>query len=405
MKNNIHIIKVEDNKNTIDPSASKQKDKNNLYLKPEIDFSVLYNAYDNSFLIGGIIDKVAQMASSWWRSINDSKNKDKLDVILQQIDLEFVFSNLLVYGNCFLEFQASQDKKHVWVYNIIATDVDIQKTSDGYWYKIDNVVMPKENIFHTKRISLRNKYYWDCIFSKCVPQVSLLAKIDRMIEKYFDRWLIKAKMFMDTLWALDKEEREVLKALIQDQMRWLENSYSTAIIPTDIKELSLQDDLDFDKVINLRNALIKSIAIATNIPYDLLVSDNSNRSTAEVAKELVEIIISPLQIRFVQQLRSYLVTFMWLPRDEADKIDLIDIDTSVKIDDMRVWTWYKNSGIITANEARTNMWYEAIEGWDTLDTRPQPTLQDQSNFDNMIEKRYIDNNLLDLKKYYDKKGN
>ena len=73
-----------------------------------------------------------------------------------------------------------------------------------------------------------------------------------------------------------------------------------------------------------------------NIPYDLLESDNSNRSSSEVAFEMLnKTIIKPLQQTFVRQIKEQLRPIF---NDMVDRIALIEPDTKNQKEEMEVWT-------------------------------------------------------------------
>jgi hypothetical protein len=50
---------------------------------------------------------------------------------------------------------------------------------------------------------------------------------------------------------------------------------------------------------------MKAIAIALNMPYDLLVTENSNRATSEISNEhFNKHVVKPLQQQFIRQLKA-----------------------------------------------------------------------------------------------------
>ncbi|USN55032.1 MAG: hypothetical protein H6765_11465 [Candidatus Peribacteria bacterium] len=58
-------------------------------------------------------------------------------------------------------------------------------------------------------------------------------------------------------------------------------------------------------MLQYRIDLIKAICVALNMPYDMLISDNSNRATSEVSQEnFNRHVVKPLQEQFVKQLRK-----------------------------------------------------------------------------------------------------
>lgn len=80
--------------------------------------------------------------------------------------------------------------------------------------------------------------------------------------------------------------------------------------------------------------LIKSIAIALNVPYDMLISDSSNRATSEVSMEVFNMhIVKPLQEHFVKQLRKALRPYFG---NLVNVIELKSIDTRNQKEEMEI---------------------------------------------------------------------
>lgn len=405
MKNNLVIIKKAE---VTKPLATQQKDGKILYAYPEISYSLLKKTMENSFIIFWIIQKLAQLASSWFKSISENENLSEQEKMvkkfLDSIDLEFTFLNLFGYGNCYRELQVAENRKDFELYPFMTHEMQIRLTNEQWvrglkYEQMDStpVLFEPQNVLHFKRLSITNRRHWDSLFSCCVNQIALLANIDKFYDMMFSKGMMKSKVFIDAEGKLDEDEIKVLTALIQDQMKGLDNSFATAIIPADLKTLDLQDDIEADSLLNLRDKLIKSIAIGMNIPYDVVMTDNSNRSTAEVSKELVEAIVAPVQKRFVAQLQKYLKLY-WFDPKIVDKIALIEIDTGKALELMKVITGYVNAGIYEPNEWRAILKMDPHPDGTGLKATKQvdPTLQ--TDVVKIVEERYDENTLSKIQK-------
>jgi phage portal protein BeeE len=103
-----------------------------------------------------------------------------------------------------------------------------------------------------------------------------------------------------------------------------------------LKIIDLTNDVDIKGLLAYRLDLIKAIAIALNIPYDMLLSDSSNRATSEVAMEIFNTHqVRPIQNQFVKQLRRALRPIFG---GLVMQIDLIEIDTKNQKEEMEINT-------------------------------------------------------------------
>ena len=66
---------------------------------PPITFNALQKAYGDSFILGGIFEKLASAANSKFKPTKSAE----LDALLETLDLKYLFENILVFGNAFIE--------------------------------------------------------------------------------------------------------------------------------------------------------------------------------------------------------------------------------------------------------------------------------------------------------------
>lgn len=406
-KKKITLIK---NEPAVKPAGdSKQKDSSGtLYYDPTISYATLQSAIENSFILWWIIKKLSRFASLGFKPLNKNENLTDKELavknILDQIDQEFVFRNLFGFGDCYYEFSRAMNIKYSKLYPMLTKNIRMKVKGDELVYEqtgVAQVEFTKDEMFHFKQLSITNKYFGDSIFAESTSQVVLLKKIDDFYKMMFKRWMLKQKIFIDPEGQLanDEDEKAVFEALVRDQMKGEDNAFSTALIPYDLKTLDLQDDVDGDSLLNLRSALIKSIAIGTDIPYDVIMTDNSNRSTIEIAKELVAPIITSAQTRFVQQLKEQMIA-KWYDPEVVGRIEMITIDTTNQLDDMKVNTGYKSAWIMTTNEVRKNLGLDPIAGGDELSTAQPVDPQLQQDVIKIMDTRYDETAISNLQKKY-----
>lgn len=358
-KKKIDVIKYEKNPD------SKQEDyfwEIDDVIEPSVSFSSLIKAYESNFILWGIVDKISTWADSWF---NPTWN-DELDNFLSELNIKFIFENLFVCGNAFFEI-IKNGKWEIASFEEILTDTI--RTKHKGWYaqssKAETVHFWEDEVLHFKLWSLSSKYYWESKLSKCVTQIVLLTFIDEYYEKFFGNWTIKPNLLIDKEDVLNDEQKEALKNLIKDDLVWIKNSFATAIIPCDLQKLELWSDIDTKAFLEFRRELKEDISICLNIPYDLLSSQNSNRSTSEVAIEMLnKDIIKPLQKNIVRQLKKTLRDTFW---NSVDNIEFVPVDVSNQLEESKIDVAYKKAWIKTANEIREKLWLEIVDWWDELD--------------------------------------
>ncbi len=362
--NNIIFVEKSDNtqsKQVKDPATKGAID-------PPINFRILQMAYDDSFILGGVFDKLSTAGNTGFK---ETKNAE-LDAVLSTLDLKYIFENILVYGNTFIEKVMDGRGKVVELSTILTYTINVWRMGqlEGYLQRIsgrEHFFLPEE-VIHCKTTSMMTKDYGDSKFSKAVEQIVLLSQIDQYYSSMFNRGMIGSCLLVDKGdkdgKKMSDENRKQLTAWLQDNAAGLQKSFKTAIVPTDLAKLDLDKDMDTEAFLKYRADLIESIAISLNIPVDLLTSKNSNRSTSEVAFETLNaLIVKPMQDSFVQDLRENLRKEFG---NAVDSIEIISSDTQDEEKDMKIYTGYKKAGIMTANEVREKLGLPTMEGGDLL---------------------------------------
>ena len=151
----------------------------------------------------------------------------------------------------------------------------------------------------------------------------------------------------------------------------MDKSHSVAIVDQKVGQQDLEHDIDAKAFLEYRTQLLQAIAISVTVPYDMLLSDNSNRASSQVSMETFNsFTIWPAQ-------QDNIKDFKILFGDDykVDDLDYNFIDTTDEKEQMDVLTGYKKAGIMTANEVRGKLGLAPIDGGDTLITDTQQQQQ------------------------------
>lgn len=89
-------------------SQQVTQDKTTGAVSPAIPFDAYITVYDSSYIVGGIVDKVARTADSGFNIGTDEvtdggKSKNPLLDILDDLDTEFLLTNQYLLNNAFFE--------------------------------------------------------------------------------------------------------------------------------------------------------------------------------------------------------------------------------------------------------------------------------------------------------------
>jgi len=369
-------------------------------IDPETPFYLFIRVLENSFIVWWIIDKIATNADSWFVPFTEEQiawyetwKVEHLQHLLNTFDVKHAITNIASCGNYWLEVSGWKDKSipwNIWLHPFLTHECAykddrtlVQKNSRG------NKEFAKESYIHFKTASLKTRYYGESIFSKCVRQIVVLEAIDKYYERFFDYGMINTKLLMDINGELWEDSIKIIQETIKDRLRWDDNSFTTAIVPTELKQLDLENQVDIKWLLQYRIDLMKAIAIWLNMPYDLLNTDNSNRATSEVSSEhFNKHIVKPLQQQFVKQLQKGLYPYFW---DLVNHIQLTDIDTKNQLEEMQILTWYKTAWIFTANMVLEQLGRDSIVWGDVLETSSSSLPNaDEQNSINAINKQLND---------------
>lgn len=205
----------------------------------------------------------------------------------------------VVYFNAFTPKDKRPERQKIYESSGARSD-ELKNTGKGCGFN------PSLNqVYQFKNTSLSTKYYGASYFESAVDQLILIEQIDAYYSRGFDNGMIKTKMLFpkNEKKNFSKDDKAILKQFLQSKMKGIDKSFSTAIVDQEVGQLDLEHDIDAKAFIEYRTQLLQAVAIGLNVPYDMLLSDNSNKASSQVSKEIFnDYTIMPLQ---EQNLRDF----------------------------------------------------------------------------------------------------
>lgn len=429
MKSNITFVNVGKIKKSVDTDSKQQdpKDRSSDLVSPRISFSALTTVSEDSYIVGGLSTKIRNSLLSWWSCDNESITK-----VIKATNWNTIIKNLLVCGNSFVEIIRNGAWDIIKILPVTQTNtimvlkwgggyVQQIHASDTYFNKftpiedrakqvsirqangsrVNELILNDKNqcgynpnlneLYQFKLDSISSSYYGDSFFASAITQICLLKAIDTYYEKFFDNATV-TNFILSTKWGnpMSQEDKQNLQTYITTQMKGLDNAFNTAILDVELQKIWLGTDIDTKAFLDYRAKLEQSIALALNVPYDLVSSTSSNKaSSATAIEQFNTYTIAPFQQYVVNGLQIIFQDMQWF-----DTINLAFLDTKDEKVEMETLTWYKNSGIMTVNEVRKKLWLDPIEWGDTISTTttntidplPQPVTKSSNNLYSTIRK-------------------
>ena len=368
-------------------------------IEPEIDFDALLFAYESSSIISWVVKKISAKVDSGF----EKTDNDTLNNILDNFDIETISQNLLTFWNSFSERLKNWYEENLLEFeNIITSTIRIankKKENIDFYQRskrwITKVGFSKSEVLFFKRNSLGDRYYGDSIFASCIDEIVLLGYITKYYKNFFSSWNIEPNVLYDEWANLTDKQIDKLEEMIHDKISWIDNSHNTIFVPSKIGRIKLTTDINPEAFIALKRELKEDISISTNIPFDLLSSQDSNKANSTVALEsLYSDIIIPLQNKILRQFKKQLLDWkleekensilMQISEEEINEIKFVKVNLKDGIDEMKIAVGYKKAWITTPNEERWKLWLDELPWWDILQTSWK------SEFDNEEDKELDD---------------
>ena len=267
-----------------------------------------------------------------------------------------IFQDLILDGNVFIHFDG------VFMYHLPAKDVQILPDTktfiQGYLY--NGLVEFKESeVFHFKDINSKSIYRANCIIEAADQSINLLYSMKDFQDHFFDNGAV---------FGLILTSDNTLSQVAKDKtiQNWLQRYSAKAggkkpvILDSGLKPHSVSQtsfkEMDFDLSIKTHSSMIMQ---AIGVPPILMEGGNNANISPNLRLFYLETVM-PIVRRFTSSLERYY----------GYDIEAITSSVSALQPDLKDIAAYHstlvNAGIITANEARTELRYEPITGNDEL---------------------------------------
>lgn len=406
MSNKVKLFKRSEHSKQIDHKESTLFQSSEKIIEPSFDFEVLLYAYENSSIISWIIKKISAKINAWFQETEN----EELNKLLKNLDIETIASNMLVFWNSFSERLTNMKEEQLLEFeNIITPTIRIaerdNKDKASFYQRsktgIKKVPFKKDEVLFFKRNSLSDRDYGDSLFATCIDEISLLAFITKYYKNFFKGGNIEPNILFDKNGTLTDEQVEKIENMIKDKISWIENSHNTLFLQWEIWKIDLTTKIDPDKFIALKRELKEDIAIGTNIPFDLLSSQNSNRATSWVSMEaLYSDIVKPAQNRILTQLKRQLREW-WIENisdDDIDSIEFKNIKLGDPYEEMKTLTGYQKSWNLSQNEVRRKAGL-----WDDIEWGDEYKIHSWKDDEEKEEEKDLDKIQEEIEKMYSNK--
>ena len=295
-------------------------------------------------------------------------------------------SSLLLYGNSYV-FLASYDGSSAsGIYNLHPQAVEIVTESNrptAYKHKSfgGSKLYPIDRISRVSRI-LHFKNYHPSNHLYGLSSLAAAAKSINLYSKTLDwnKALLKnavkpsgALVFQDGNGYLTDEQFERLQQQFYDNFSGSSNSGKPLVLEGGLKWQETNNAEKFEKFLELKDSSARDIAIAFNIPPQLLGinGDNTYSNMQEARLALWEENIIPLLDKIADGLSNWLS--YWLKEDLLIDFDRDSISALTERRE-NLWSKITSASFMTLNEKRAFVGLEAIKGGDKI-------------FDNNLEKQ------------------
>lgn len=178
------------NKKILQKNISKKTENKNheKYRKPPIAFQTLLDVYEDSSNISGIIEKIASKTAMRFAPTPSFE----LDRILENIDIENIALDMLVFGSAFFERLSNiRGEKILEFERLLTTKMRLadKNNENIFAYYVENSTKDtpflRDEILFFARPSLSNEHYGDSLFSKSTNEIILLTFITKYFKKFF----------------------------------------------------------------------------------------------------------------------------------------------------------------------------------------------------------------------------
>lgn len=287
-------------------------------------------------------------------------------------------SSLLLYGNSYILASGRKSSAPGELYNLHASQMEYvtsgnmrsaykyKNTKNEQYYSIDPITRISR-VLHLKNYNPMDDNHGLSSLSAAAKPIHLHAKI-----MDWNKSLLKnatrpsgALVFQDGNGYLSEEQFERLQQQFYDGFSGASNSGKPLILEGGLKWQETNNAERFEKFIELKDSSARDIAIAFNVPPQLLgiSGDNTYSNMQEARLALWEENIIPLLDKYSDALSNWLSH--WYEEDLIIDFDRDAISVLTKRRE-NLWSKISNANFMTVNEKRAFVGLGPIKGGDKV---------------------------------------
>lgn len=351
--------------------------------------------YSKNIIVHRCVNLISQSASHvpWRVYIKKGSNWDRSDIhpsnsLLKKPNPELagadfiarIISHLLLYGNSYVALSSlnRNDISGLYVLNPESVEIKFQKNIPVA-YKISDSSSSEERLFAIDKISRQSKLLHLKSFNPASIHygISSLAAASRSINLHHKtlEWNMSllrnssrpsgALVFQDGNGYLSDEQFERLKEQFYSNFSGSMNSGKPLILEGGLKWQDTNSAEKFEKFLELKDSLARDIAIAFNIPPQLLGinGDNTYSNMREARLALWEENIIPLLDKLSDSFSNWFS--YWYGHDLLIDFDRDSISSLTEKRE-NLWSKIADANFMTINEKRSLVGFGPISGGDNL---------------------------------------
>lgn len=267
-----------------------------------------------------------------------------------------LFKDLLLDGNAFIHFDG------VFMYHLPAENVEILTDPKtfirGYKYNA-GVTFPENEVFYFKDINSNSIYRGSSRLESCLGNIDVLNSMHEFQQKFFENGTIFG-LVLTSENTLSPQAKEKTLAYWQQRYNAKSGGRRPIILDSGLKPHKLQDqnfsDLDFDKAIRTHS---ERIMTSIGVPPILLMGGNNANIAPNLRLFYLETVL-PITKLYISAVERY---FGYDVEAVTSSVSALQPDIS---ETAKYHSTLVNGGIITPNEARTELRYPKLDGQDTI---------------------------------------
>ena len=268
-----------------------------------------------------------------------------------------IFTDLILEGDVFIYFDGT------FLYHLPAANVqiitDTKTFISGYRY-MGTVDFKEQDIFHFRDIHSQSIYRGSSRLESCQRSIDILYNMYDFQEKFFDNGAVFGGLVLTTDNTLSQVAKEKTVGYWQQRYSAKGGGRKPIILDSGLKPAQVNGgtfkDLDFDESIKTHSNRIVS---AIGVPPILLDGGNNANIAPNLRLFYLETVI-PMVRKYISSLERYF----------GYDVEAITSSVSALQPDLKEIASYHatlvNGGIITPNEARTELRYPTKPGNDEL---------------------------------------